>query len=185
MVITSLKTTPRSSSCRRSGGPHSCVWSNYPDALDVLPLPALRHEHAAHRGAGRHRHDYQLGAGRLRLLPAALAGSRHRLLPRPGHVDDPDLGDAGAALHPVQRHRLGQHLPAADRAQLLRRPLLDLPAAPVLPAPAAGPGRRGAGRRRLALAHLRRRSSCRSRGRRWPWSRSSPSSTPGPTSSIP
>ena len=64
----------------------------------------------------------------------------------------------------------GRHPVAADRAQLVRRRVLDLPAAPVLPDDPAGVPRRGPGRRGRRVADPAPRSSSG-----WPSRRSPPS----------
>ena len=107
MVITSLKSTPEVFQIPPAWWPAQLRWSNYPEALADLSIRPLRREHAAYRGPGRPWYDHKLSGDCLRLFPSTLARPGSSLLPRPGHVDDPDLGHAGAALHPFQRHRLG------------------------------------------------------------------------------
>ena len=77
----------------------------------------------------------------------------------------------------------GRHARAADRAELLRRRVLHLPAPPVLPHHPAGVRRRRPRRRRRRVADPAGRSWSRSPGPRSPPSRCSASSTRGTTSS--
>ena len=100
------------------------------------------------------------------------------------HDDAAGRGHADPAVPALQPARLARHVPAADRAVLVRRRRLQhLPAAPVLHDDPARPRRGGPDRRRRAPCGSSGASCCRCPGRRWRRWRSSPSSPTGTTSS--
>ena len=81
---------------------------------------------------------------------------------RAGRDDAAAAGDDRAALRDVSRScTWSGTLCAADPAQLVRRRVLDLPAAPVLPDDPGGLPRRRARRRLRRVPHPASRSSCR------------------------
>src|SRR3954453_13552674 len=94
---------------------------------------ALHAQHDALRGA---QHDRRAGLEhprRLRAVADSLEGPRRGLPARAGDDDAARAGNGGAAVRDVVQARAGRHAGAADRPQLVRRRVLDLPAAPVLP----------------------------------------------------
>ena len=100
-------------------------------AVDVEHVPVCRALDSRGRAL--------LCAGGLRVRAARVEGPKRGL---PAGAGDPDAahpGDLGAALHPVgapvprlDRDPVHRHPEAVDHAELLRRRVLDLPAAPVL-----------------------------------------------------
>src|SRR5205085_8063318 len=103
---------------------------------DHRRLRAVFPEHGADHDPGYRRQDAVLLAGRVRLRPAALVGPRY---PLSGHAVDADAAAAGhldPAVRDLQAAWLGRHLPAFDRAELLRRPVLYVLAAAILSEPA-------------------------------------------------
>ena len=117
----------------------------------LLAVPAqLRHlRHRHHRRAGLLQRD-----GRLRLLPAALAGPERGLRPVPGHHDGPADLHRPAQLPDDQEPRPAQHLRRPGPAVPVHDPVRHLLPAPVLPRHVPR-GRRGRhARRRQARADL-------------------------------
>ncbi|CAA9284486.1 MAG: ABC transporter, permease protein 2 (cluster 1, maltose/g3p/polyamine/iron), partial [uncultured Corynebacteriales bacterium] len=117
-------------------------------------------EHRGGRAGRGDRGDDQLGAGRLRLrlLPLPRAGRAVRAGAR---LDDAARrGHDGPGLPGVERHRSGRLAGAAVGGQPVRLGVLHLPAAAVLPRPAAGRVRgRPGGRARLRRAVLADRAA--------------------------
>ena len=147
--------------------------------LEYVPLRG-----ALHRGRGD-----LLRAGRIRVRPARVERAKRRVPAGAGDADAAHPGDLGAAVHPVgapvsrlDRDSVRGHAEAADHPQLLRRRVLDLPAAPVLHDHPQRADRRHAGRRRRRVpdpdAGGRAAGQAGDRRRR----RCSTSSTPGTTS---
>ena len=105
-----------------------------PRCLRYRSLLAVLPEHADGLDPHGDRHGRHREPGRLRLRPLALAGPRSRLR---NPDDDPDAalrGDPDPDLPDLVEAGADQHLLAADRSLVVRRPhLLHLPAAPVLP----------------------------------------------------
>src|SRR5581483_10453339 len=101
--------------------------------LELRPVRHLPAQHARdHRlYAGRHaRFEF---ARRLRLRAPSVPRPRPAVRPLAQHTDAAGDRDADPAVPHLQDARLDQHLPATDRAELLRLAVLRLPAAPVLP----------------------------------------------------
>ena len=102
MSVTSLKTTAEVFQLPPVWWPAKLQWSNYPDALQVFPFVlyatnTLRIAVPVAIGTTFSSALVAYGFSRL-----ALAGSRPRLLSGSGDLDDPDLGDVGSAVHPLQ-----------------------------------------------------------------------------------
>ena len=144
-------------------------------ALDLEHVPGRVHLLARRRA--------ELRAAGLRALAHALPRSQPRLPARALDHDAAGPGHDHPALRALLAPRLDRLAEAADRAELLRRRLLDLPAAAVLPdhpgtrspTPRAWTGRASCG---CSCAW-----SCRWPSPRWSRSSCSTSSTAGTTSS--
>ena len=185
MIVTSLKTSAEVFQMPPVWWPPQLRWSNYPEALAVFPF--VRY------AANTLRIAVPVAIGTT--LSSALVAYGFSRLRWPGRdvvfylVLATLMIPTWVTLVPlyILFNDIGwvEHLPSAGRAQLLRRRLLDLPAR----ASSSCASRRTWSTRRGSTAPRTcassPRSSCRCRGRRWPSSPSSPSSTPGPTSSIP
>ncbi len=105
---------------------------------DGLPHPAAQHRgDRGHRDAG---HPHRLDHGRLRPGPLPAALQAHDLRGADRHDHPAPLRHPGPHLRAVLPDRLGRDLAAAGGAALLRQRLQRVPAAPVLPDAAQGPG---------------------------------------------
>ena len=103
----------------------------------ILPVRAELFDHHARHHDRLHPLQY---ADRLRVLTHRVAGAGQGVLPLPGH-DLPALpGDPRRTVRHLRQAAvvrdpglglMGQHVPAADRAGVLREPVLHLPHAPV------------------------------------------------------
>ena len=103
----------------------------------ILPVRAELSDHHARHHDRLHPLQY---ADRLRVLTHRVAGAGQGVLPLPGH-DLPALsGDPRRTVRHLRQAAvvrdpglglMGQHVPAADRARVLREPVLHLPHAPV------------------------------------------------------
>src|SRR5262249_32917629 len=92
---------------------------------------------------------------RLLVRAAALPGPEPAVHAPALDADDPAPDHADPAVRALPDARLGRHLPSADRAGLLRQPVLHLPDAAVRDDDPARPRRGGPDRRRLDLGRLR------------------------------
>ena len=135
-------------------------------------------------GFAVHRQPAGLLAHRLRLRPARVPPEALLVRADARHADAALSRHAGAAVHPLPAPRLGEHLPAADRAEVpRRRRLLHLPDGAVLPRHPARDRRGGDHGRLRPVAHLLADHAAAVDARCWPPPRSSPSSGPRTTSS--
>ena len=138
----------------RRSGRDPFQWSNYGDVFDQAPLL-------------RYALNTMLYAALATLgllvssIPVAYALSRLRWRGRDASfllvlatMMLPRAGDGRAAVRDVREAAPGRHAVAADRPELVRRRVLDLPAAPVLPDDPGGVLRRRARRRRGELRIL-------------------------------
>ncbi|CAA9536673.1 MAG: ABC transporter, permease protein 2 (cluster 1, maltose/g3p/polyamine/iron), partial [uncultured Thermomicrobiales bacterium] len=118
------------------------------------PLRPLLPQLVRRRWRRRGRQPGRLLDGRLRLRPDRLQVQAALVRPDAGHHHAARPRDADPAVHPVPELRLGQLVPAPDRAQVPRhRLVLHLPDGPVHPGHPEGARR---GRRDRRLRPLRR-----------------------------
>ena len=139
----------------RSCGRSRSSGRNYSDVFDKAPMLRYGAQHADLLGAGDAVHADLERAGRLRARAPALEGARRGLPARAGRDDAAAAGDDRAALRDVGEAQPGRDAVAADPPQPVRRRVLDLPAAPVLPDDPGVLPRRRARRRLRRVPHPR------------------------------
>ena len=152
--------------------PHPFAWHNFVDVFTTAPLWRWTLNTLSTRCSRR-------SACVVSSVPVAYAlarlrwrGRDRRVHDRAGRADAAAAGDGRAALRDVgeartRSARLHRDALAGDHPELVRRRVLDLPAAAVLPDDPGGVPRRGARRRLRRAAHpLHRRRAAREAGDR-------------------
>ena len=142
--------SPSSTSSRpRSGRPSRSFVENYAEILTRVPFARWLWNTLLRDGPGADRHGALGLAGRLLVRAVPLPGRDLFFLVTLGTLMLPDEVTLIPQYLLFKQARLARHLPAADRAVLVRRRRLQhLPAAPVLHDDPARPRRGGPDRRR-------------------------------------
>ena len=113
--------------------PEPFQWSNFTDVFDKAPMLRYALNTLIYSVLATLGHAGLERPGRLRARAAALARAQRRVPARAGRDDAAAAGDDRAAVRDVGEAQPGRHAVAADHPELVRRRVLDLPAAPVLP----------------------------------------------------